>query len=560
MNTIAAGHSPSVSARLPGRRGDLLLLLMLVSLAIALAGWQVESWQWIDPGGARLLIATAVALAYVGFVALLGDTRRRAADAAGKEISDGTTLHTDSAGWDWLVVHASQFGQAQELAQRTAESLQQADRQIALIALEQIDDIHLMNARRILFVASTTGEGDAPDPAAAFVDRYMARTDLSLKHLSFAVLALGDSDYSQFCAFGHRLDAWLREAGATPLFDLIEVDDCDPGALRHWQYHLGQLGGDSDQPDWERPRYRAWSLHERRLLNPGSPGGPVFDLSLTPQESADLSWQAGDIAEIGPRHGASAVRVWLERSGLDGETMVADDPGPVRLAELVARSRLPALESTRGKSAQATADQLQPLPHRAYSIASIPSEGKLRLLVRQVRQPDETPGIGSGWLTAHADTGARIDLRIRRNESFHRPRDDRPLILIGNGTGLAGLRALLSERIQAGHHRNWVLFGERTRSHDFHYRSELEQWHLDGRLEQLDLAFSRDQDQRYYVQHLIQSRADELRSWCEQGAAIYVCGSLQGMAPAVDEVLARIVGRQSLDAMGADGRYCRDVY
>ncbi|MGY0556326.1 sulfite reductase subunit alpha [Lysobacter sp. A421] len=556
MSTIVTMH-PTNATAVPGRRGNLLLALMLVLLAIALAGWQVEPWQWIDPGRPRLLMAAAVVLAYLGFIALLGETRRR---ATATDIATQPMLDPDSASQGWLVAYASQFGQAEDLARRTAESLQQAGQQAAVVALETLDYAQLQNTRRALFVASTTGEGDAPDPAAAFVERTMGRTDLRLEHLSYGVLALGDSDYGEFCAFGHRLDAWLRDAGAQPLFDLIEVDDCDPGALRHWQYHLGQLGGDSDQPDWSRPRYRAWSLQERHLLNPGSPGGPVFDLALLPHEADELTWQAGDIAEVGPRHGAATVQAWLDRVALAGDTMVNDGAGPVSLAELVARSRLLAPESIDGNAAQAIADQLQPLPHRAYSIASIPAEGKLRLLVRQVWHPDNTPGIGSGWLTAHADPGTRIDLRIRRNESFHRPADDRPLVLIGNGTGLAGLRALLCERVQAGHHRNWVLFGERTHQHDFHYRDEFEHWHREGRIERLDLAFSRDQEQRHYVQHLVQARAEELRSWCEQGAAIYVCGSLQGMAPAVDEVLAQIVGRPALEAMTADGRYRRDVY
>src|SRR5690606_29100144 len=205
MSTIATGRSPTGSA-VPGRRGDLLLALTLAVLAIALAGWQVEQWQWSDPGPTRLLMAAAVVLAYAGFIALLGKTRRRAAVAGKNGIAAGAapdrdSFERDNAAGDWLVVHASQFGQAEELAQRTAESLQHAGRQVGLIALEQLDDVLLLNARRILFVASTTGEGDAPDPAVAFVDRYMARTDISLEHLGYAVLALGDSDYRQFCAF-----------------------------------------------------------------------------------------------------------------------------------------------------------------------------------------------------------------------------------------------------------------------------------------------------------------------------------------------------------------------
>ncbi|MGV2480126.1 UNVERIFIED_CONTAM: flavodoxin domain-containing protein, partial [Salmonella enterica subsp. enterica serovar Weltevreden] len=120
----------------------------------------------------------------------------------------------------------------------------------------------LAGAERILFVVATTGEGDPPDGAARFA-RDRLRGSLALPGLRYGVLALGDRDYDRFCAFGHALDAWLRRQGAQPLFDLVEVDNLDGGALRHWQHHLGLLSGVTDLPDWSLPRYERWSLVER---------------------------------------------------------------------------------------------------------------------------------------------------------------------------------------------------------------------------------------------------------------------------------------------------------
>ncbi|KAG1087122.1 hypothetical protein G6F40_013790 [Rhizopus arrhizus] len=115
--------------------------------------------------------------------------------------------------------------------------------------------------------------------------------------MQYAVLALGDSEYAQFCGFGHRLDDWLHAQGATPLFDLVEVDNGDPAALRHWQQLLGQLGGGaSELPDWSPAEYQPWTLLQREHLNPGSPGGPVYWLRLQPPAGAAVQWQAGDIA------------------------------------------------------------------------------------------------------------------------------------------------------------------------------------------------------------------------------------------------------------------------
>src|SRR5690606_21545868 len=136
----------------------------------------------------------------------------------------------------------------------------------------------------------------------------------------------------------------------------------------------------------------------------------------------------------------------------------------------------------------------------------------------------------------------------------------RPVLLVGNGTGLAGLRALLKARIAAGRRRNWLLFGERSARTDGFFAEELHQWKREGWLQRLDLMYSRDQAQRRYVQHALAEGADDVRQWVAGGAVVYVCGSLAGMAPGVDEALRRILGREGFEALVDAGRYRRDVY
>jgi sulfite reductase (NADPH) flavoprotein alpha-component len=409
-----------------------------------------------------------------------------------------------------LIAFASQTGFAAELANRTAQSLQAAGAPVMLASLQQIDDQVLKQTKHALFVVSTTGEGDAPDPAAGFVRHVLDRA-VPLKDMSYGVLALGDREYDHYCAFGHRLDQWLRHQGATALFDVIEVDNGDEGALRHWQHQLSVLSNSPDLPDWEAPNYHRWTLTARHHVNPGSAGDACFHIELRPQSAANATWQAGDIAEIDPRN------------------------------------------STWG-------DKLQPLPHREYSIASLPTDGAIHLLVRQMRRPDGEPGLGSGWLTAGAKVGDDIAVRVRANPNFHAPQNDVPLILIGNGTGIAGLRALLKSRIAEGRHRNWLVFGERNVAHDRFYGDEIEQSRARGQLDRVDLVFSRDQPERRYVQHRLLECADELERWVSDGAAIYVCGSLQGMAPAVDAALSEVLGADTLEELAISGRYRRDVY
>jgi sulfite reductase (NADPH) flavoprotein alpha-component len=134
------------------------------------------------------------------------------------------------------------------------------------------------------------------------------------------------------------------------------------------------------------------------------------------------------------------------------------------------------------------------------------------------------------------------------------------MILIGNGTGLAGLRSLLKARIADGQTRNWLLFGERNREFDYLCRDELEEWLISGDLERLDLVFSRDQPQKVYVQDRLRESSSELKKWLADGAVIYICGSLQGMASGVDKVLAEMLGADEVEALIEQGRYRRDVY
>lgn len=543
-STIARGITPWI--------GNALAMLLLAVCAWLLAGLHDGDWWQGAPSTIRSGMAIVAVLAYVGLVVAFlrrGRARERSAMPA--------VVATQDAIW---IVHASQTGFAMELADMTATSLRRGGVVVQRAALEHLDAARLQGIERVLFVVSTTGEGDPPDPALGFVRRVMSQT-LALGHLHYAVLALGDREYTQFCAFGHRLDDWLRRQGASPLFDLVEVDNADDSALRHWQHHLGQLGDDGEVPDWSTPRYYAWRLRERVELNPGSLGGPAFHLSLEPDTDALPAWEAGDIAEIGPRHAAGDVGEFLRHIDLAGDTPVRWRDQTQPLASVLAQSHWPDPSAMPVPiQAQALADACTPLPHREYSIASIPADGALHLLVRLMRRPDGVPGLGSGWLCTYAQPGDTIALRVRRNPNFHPPSVDTPMILIGNGTGLAGLRAHLKARIRSGARRNWLLFGERQRTHDFFHADEVLAWQAQGFLERLDLTFSRDGGEHRYVQHALRAQADRLRQWMDEGAALYVCGSLAGMAPEVDAALRDILGEDRVEALRGSGRYRRDVY
>lgn len=502
--------------------------------------------EWLhSPQGLRSMQAMAVVITWLLFCAFIVLMRKRRQQRMALLVVDGDK--------PLLLAYASQTGFALGIAMQTAQSLQMAGRPVVLKSLGDVDLASLKSFAEVLFVVSTTGEGDPPDTAISFVRKVM-REQARLAGIQYGLLALGDREYKHYCGFGRELDRWLKHQGAQPLFDAVEVDNADEGALRHWQHHLELLGDGSAVPDWTTPEYEDWILLERTLLNAGSEGWATYHLALKPLGQA-LSWRAGDIVEVGPRNSRDKVDQALRQ--LDLSVYVRDEV----LSDYLKHCLLPAdCNSLKGLAPSQLMQELKPLPHREYSIASIPADGSLQLLLRQMRHADGSLGQGSGWLTEHAAIGERIALRIRSNPGFHPPADDRPMILIGNGTGLAGLRAHLKARIAAGQRRNWLLFGERSRECDFYYREEIEGWHRNGDLSRVDLAFSRDQAERVYVQQRLREAADELRRWIQDGACIYVCGSLQGMAPAVTEALNEILGASQVEQLTEDGRYRRDVY
>lgn len=448
--------------------------------------------RWLWAVGALVLWLTLIAVIV---------WRERGARTQARARSDA--LAGAGEGRPVLIAFASQTGFAEELAWMTARALSDSGVGARVVSFADLDFQTLKATDRALLIVSTTGEGDPPDSAARFVRKVMGET-ADLSGLHFGLLALGDRSYDQFCGFGHAVDGWLRRSGAESLFDTVEVDNGEAGALRHWQHQLNQITGSVTAPDWTPPAYDRWRLVERTLVNPGSPGGEAYHLAFEAVDEAP-DWSAGDIAEVG----------LPERDGVT--------PGS-----------------------------------REYSIASLPSDGRVEFLMRLMRHPDGAPGLASGWLTQDLDVGGEIGMRLRTNRSFHGPADETPMILIGNGTGIAGLRAHLKARTAAG--GAWLLFGERTQSHDAFFDAELQAWLASGVLGRLDRCFSRDAGDGRYVQDLVASAADDLRDWVERGAAIYVCGSLEGMSQGVHAALENALGADVVLTMLEDGRYRRDVY
>ncbi|HEY4073402.1 MAG TPA: PepSY domain-containing protein [Herbaspirillum sp.] len=492
---------------------------------------------------------------------------RNAMDAAETGISaSAPALASTAMQESILIVFASQSGYAERIALRTAAALKAAGLTVDLKSIARIGIEQLSRYHQVLFVASSFDDGDPPDSARGFT-RQLLHQPASLGHLHYGVLALGDRHYRHFCGFGHTLDFHLQSQGAQSQFAMIEVDNGDPAALALWQHALSDLYGIADlriadvgttAPATPTP-YEHWTLLERRQLNPGSQGEPIFHLTLKPDSRRQ--WQSGALVEILPRHTQQHVADFLHQSGLNGSAQILFHGTQCSLAEALARAALPsgAAAQLHASAPQALADSLKLLTSRRYSVSSIASDGTLQLLVRQSTHEGGF-GIASGWLTAHAAPGGAIEGRLLDNPAFALSEQDVPGIFIGNGSGMAGLRSHLRARVHGGRRRNWLLFGERSRAHDALYKDEIAQWQRDGFLARVDLAFSRDQAERIYVQDKLREAEDMLLEWLAEGAVIYVCGSMEGMAAGVDAVLSSILGENGLEELITANRYRRDIY
>lgn len=425
-------------------------------------------------------------------------------------------MTADRLGTDTLVAYASEAGHASALARELWQQLRQQGTAARLLSLNQLHLHDLQPATQLLLVASTSGQGEAPLNGRHFARRLAASN--STLPCRFAVLALGDSRYRDFCAFGEQLYQRLSDLGARPLFDPVRVDQLNRDSIHQWWLQLAQQGVLQQTPQ-SGPAIPAsatatFRLASRTQLNAGSSANGLFALDFTTSDPLP-HWQAGDIAELQIQRG--------------NETL-----------------------------------------YRQYSIASVMQEQRLSLMVRAQYHADGAPGAGSGLLCQQLLPGDQATFSIRSNPAFQPPADDRPLILIGSGSGLAGLRAhIRHHRYQQRRAPLWLIYGEREALSNSALHQAIQRWQQNTAL-QCDLAFSRARApwpvdlpgtaHAGYVQDVLRQQADSVRRWLNDDAAIYVCGNRDGMAAGVDRELRAVVGDDLINQLEVDGRYRRDVY
>jgi sulfite reductase (NADPH) flavoprotein alpha-component len=578
----------------------------LHALGAAAAGLSAEQLQW--------------ASGYLAGLAAAGQPAATPAQAAG-------------ATPQLTIVYGSQTGNGRKVAAQLQAAAQARGIAAELVNMADFPSARLKRERYIAIVVSTHGEGDPPDDAMELHRFLTGRARRGLESLSYTVLALGDSSYENFCQTGRDFDAQLEAAGAKRLAPLVECDldyeapaaTWSSGLLDRAAELLGSAAGAvapvlrvvPPAPRFGKSSpFAATVLTNQRITGRGS-SKDVRHLELD-VEGSGLAWEPGDALGVVIRNPDRVVDPLLEALALDGAAPGAAPGGTLR-DELVAGREITALnrpfldawaaaepsgklaselESLRGSglgkwmharqvvdvvraypaavSPERFLGMLRSLPPRLYSIASAPefAADEIHLTVALVNyQAFGTPhwGAGSSWLALDRDEGDHAGVYVEPNERFRLPADDAPIIMVGPGTGVAPFRAFLQARDARGARgRNWLLCGDRNFATDFLYQSEWLRYRKQGLLTRLDVAFSRDQDEKRYVQHRLLEAAQELYAWLQDGAHFYVCGDATAMAPDVDRALRQVIalagGRDDdgveeyLAELRRAGRYQRDVY
>ncbi len=441
-----------------------------------------------------------------------------------------------------MLYFATETGNSKGLSLQMMKAIKAAGYKVKNSAVNRLKVKDIKPDVLSIFIASTHGEGDPPEAAVPFFDLIREAPDGALAGLNYAVAGLGDSSYEIFCGAATDLDKELERLGGKRFQDnaLFDVDYA------------------SHTPSWIEQTIKSMD--------------DLFGLEAVPV--ASVVADAHDVrtgrgyTRLEPITGTIKEIVNLNDIDSNKETyhieIEYDDEGVIYSCGDAAGIIVP--EDQNGGD---------PAP-RLYSIASSPSyhEGEVHLTVALATHANDDGTTGYGIYSkylADVKEGDEITFYIHQNQMFNLPTDDTDIIMIGPGTGIAPFRSFVYERSERGADgRNWLLFGDQHAHCDFLYQTEWQEHVATEMLNKIDLAFSRDQDHKIYVQDRLRENASEVVSWIDGGATIYLCGNKDPMSKDVDQALIDILAqeknisndaaRELLADLEENDRYLKDVY
>lgn len=528
------------------------------------------------------------------------------------------------------ILYGSESGNTETLALKTKKLAAKLNYDAKVVDMADADLAAIAKVKNLIVYISTWGEGDPPQRAADFYAALMADGAPRFEGVRFAVLALGDTAYVNFCETGRRIDARLEALGAVRAADRQDLDLDFQKAAAAWTDKALEVFAPADAPpantvvhvdfkgapaadEDDEPRFTAENPIEAEvatLVNLNGTGSTreTWHVEFAVDDPAFV-YKPGDAIGLYPENDPALAEDMLKAVGLAGDAALkqrlvtsfdittlsrpavdgyAKLTGRKDVAKLLEDGELAKFASDRqlidlfeSFPEKLAADQfvklLRPLPGRLYSVASSlkAHAGEAHLLVGAVRWSSHgraRNGVTSTYLADRCKAGTKARIYVKPNKHFGLPADGaRPIVMIGAGTGIAPYRGFIEERAENGDKgKSWLFFGERNFSNDFLYQLEWQDHLASGTLSRIDVAFSRDQPEKIYVQHRLWERREELLKWIDDGAHIYVCGDEKGMAKDVDAMLVKILagkakgdeeaGRATLKELTKAGRYQRDVY
>lgn len=510
------------------------------------------------------------------------------------------------------IVYGTETGNTKKLATDFAARAKKSGIAAKVVSLDQYRVSDLAKEEYFLTLVSTHGDGEPPAAARKFYD-HIHKNGFKLPQLKYGVLALGDTAYPLFCKTGEDIDNQLKKLGAEPIVSLRKCDTDYRADAEEWFVEVLQsLGTGGDGAPATSPAVVKKPAGKKHLT-----GTVLTNINLNDRGSnketrhmelaaEGLDYQPGDAIGVVPENPAAVVEAILELTGIERERsfVLRNEPRTVydllkkklnisflpdrvvkQYAEIVQREipdiqtslvlLLKAYPLTSKEQFEKVIGILEPITPRLYSIASSlqAHEGEVHLTVARATYciDDEVCyGLCSDFLTGFAENDT-LEFYVHPNNQFRLPQSDRDIILIGPGTGIAPFRAFLEERDAVGATgRNWLFFGEQHFQTDFLYQSEIQNWVQTGVLTRVNVAFSRDQAQKVYVQHKMLAHAEELYRWLQGSAYVFVCGTKSPMSEDVEATLLQIIQEQGhysnkqavdyLEKLKEEGRYLKDVY
>ena len=530
------------------------------------------------------------------------------------------------------ILVGSQTGNAEGCAKKMAKELNGGRFETEVVDMGQYDSGRLAGEKNLLIITSTYGDGEPPDNAADLYEFIHSDKAPEMKGVRYSVLSLGDTEYPDFCKCGIDFDNRLEALGAERFYERVDCDVDYDEPFAAWRKGIVEsLGGAQlattpaaveeevvpygKKNPFPSPILRNYNLngagaeketHHVELSLEGSGmeyvvGDALGVCPVNPEEQVDeilnsLPFNTNEEVPL-PGGGEASLRealttsydirsltpkllqAWQERSGSPFLRSVVETQDRKVMNEFCWGRELIDLvteypaDFSDGEEFLTVLKKLQP---RLYSISSSPNAhpGEVHLTIAIVRYHShgrQRGGVCSTFLADRSE-GLQPGSFVHHNKAFRLVEDDNaPIIMVGPGTGVAPFRAFLEERrVRGATGKNWLLFGNPYRKTDFLYEEEFIQMQKEGVLSRLDLAFSRDQEQKIYVQHRMEEEGALMWEWLEGGACFYVCGDASRMAKDVDASLHRVVekhggksedeARDYVKAMKKERRYQRDVY